>query len=341
MPERVNTNVGDVRDAKGRTVFADMVGISMNGGEGLYRYSWQPEDGSGAVATVSYVKSFEPWGWAVNAGTSIEGLTGISASQTAMLAWLSGLTGVVALILFWLVIRVTVLNPLSSLVKTSEALAKGDVDQEIKVKSNDEIGDMAAAYAKVVEYVKDMSSVTTKIADGDLTVQIEPRSENDVLSNAFSRMIAKQHQLIAGVKSAASSVAEASEHLSRASEQTARVTQQITNAIQQVAKGTTEQSASLQEVVLNEQRLSKAIEMMAGGSRVQAASAAEAARMVNQVSVSVAQVLRNAQSGTESWKTTAKSAEMGARTTYETVEGMKNFMNDVVPPYEEMFKQEP
>jgi len=275
------------------------------------------------VATVSYVKSFQPWGWAVSTGTSIEGLTGISASQTATLGWLAGLTGVVALILFWLVIRTTVLKPLSSLVKISEGLAMGDVDQEINVKSNDEIGDMAAAYAKVVDYMKEMAGITSKIADGDLSVQIKPRSEKDILSNSFSQMASRQRVLIGGVKTAASSVAEASEHLSRASERTARVTQQITNAIQQVAKGTTEQSASLQDIVVNEQKLSRAIEQMASGSQEQAASAEEADRMVKQVSVSVAQVLQNAQAGTEAWKSTAKSAEAGARTTYETVEGMK------------------
>jgi methyl-accepting chemotaxis protein len=323
MPNRVNTNVGDVRDAKGKAVFADMVNISRSEGEGLYKYSWEASDGSGAEGTISYVKSFEPWGWAVSTGTSIEGLTGVSASQTANLGWLAGATGVLALILFWFVVRVAVLNPLSSLVKTSEALAHGDLDQEIKVKSNDEIGDMAAAYANVVDYMKEIAAMTTKIADGDLSVQIKPRSEKDTLSNAFSQMVTKQRELIGGVKTAATSVAEASEHLSRASEQTARVTQQITNAIQQVAKGTTEQSASLQEIVLNEQKLSRAIEQMAGGSQEQAASAEEAARMVKQVSVSVAQVLQNAQAGTEAWESTAKSAETGARTTYETVEGMK------------------
>lgn len=323
MPDRVNTNVGDIRDAKGQAVFTDMVGISVNEGEGLYRYSWQPEDGSGAEATVSYVKSFQPWGWAVSTGTSIADLDGISASQTSALGWLAGLTGVVALILFWLVIRTTVLKPLSSLVKISEALAVGDVDQEIKIKSNDEIGDMAAAYTRVVDYMKEMAAVTTKIADGDLSLQITPRSENDALSNAYCQMVSRQRELIGGVKSAAACVAEASEHLSRASEQTAHVTQQITNAIQQVAKGTGEQSSSLQEIVLNEQKLSSAIEQMASGSQEQAASADEAARMVNQVSMSVAQVLQNAQAGTEAWKSTAKSAETGARTTYEAVEGMK------------------
>jgi methyl-accepting chemotaxis protein len=323
MPNLVNTNVSDVRDAGGKAVFSDMVGISVNEGEGFYRYSWQPGGGSRPVATVSYVKSFQPWGWTVNSGASVAGLTGISSSQTATLGWMAGLTGVLALFLFWLITRSAILKPLMSLKRTSEALALGDIDQQIKVNSDDEIGDMAAAYGKVVDYMREMASITTQIADGDLTVEIKPRSDKDVLSHAFSRMVARQRDLIGGVKSAAASVAEASENLGKASDQTAHVTQQITNAIQQVAKGTTEQSASLQEIVANEQKLSRAIEQMASGSQEQAASAEEAARMVKQVSVSVAQVLQNAQAGTEAWKSTAKSAQTGARTTYETVEGMK------------------
>src|SRR5512136_229824 len=63
MPGLVNTNVGDVRDAEGQAVFADMARISASTGEGLYEHHWQPNS-SDAVATVSYVKSFEPWGWA-------------------------------------------------------------------------------------------------------------------------------------------------------------------------------------------------------------------------------------------------------------------------------------
>ncbi len=115
MPDRVNTNVGDVRDASGKAVFSDMVNISRSEGEGLYKYTWQPSDGSSAEATLSYVKSFEPWGWAVSTANSIEAVNGISASQTANLGWMAGGVGVLALILFWLAARAWVMNPLSSL----------------------------------------------------------------------------------------------------------------------------------------------------------------------------------------------------------------------------------
>ncbi len=329
MSGRVGTDVGDIRDSTGRPVFSEMMRVSGGEGAATYRYSWQPEGGSGSVPTVASVKSFEPWGWTVGVSTSVQGIGSRTSGVNSTLGWMGGLLAIASIILFWAVIRVAIIRPLFSLKQTSEALATGDVDQEVVIGTNDEVGDMAGAYAEAIRYMKEMAGITTRIADGDLTVPINPRSEKDILSHSFSRMVGRQRELIGGVKKAAGSVAEASENLSRASEQTARVTQQIANTIQQVAKGTSEQSACLQEVVTSEGSLAKAIEQMASGSQEQAASAEEAARMVKQVSVSATQVWQDARAGTEAWKSTSKSAEAGARTTYETVEGMKRIKDAI------------
>ena len=329
LNSRVNTDVGDIEDSEGQAVFAEMISIGESQGEGTYRYSWQAGSGSGSEATVASVRSFEPWGWTVSVSASVQGIGSRTSGVNSTLGWIGGMLSIFSIVLFWVVSRAIVIGPLFSLKKTSEALAAGDVDQQIMVKTNDELGDMAGAYSEVISYMKDMAQTTARIADGDLTVPIRPRSEKDILSRSFSLMVKRQRDLISGVKGAAASVAEASESLSQASEQTARVTQQIASTIQQVAKGTSEQSACLQEVVTSEQTLSRSIEQMAGGSQEQAASAEEAARMVKQVSVSATQVWQNAQAGTEAWKSTAKSAEAGARTTYETVEGMKRIKDAI------------
>jgi methyl-accepting chemotaxis protein len=55
------------------------------------------------------------------------------------------------ILLLWIVIRSTLGKPLASLVKTSEALAQGDVNQRINIRSNDELGTLAVAYSKAIE----------------------------------------------------------------------------------------------------------------------------------------------------------------------------------------------
>jgi methyl-accepting chemotaxis protein len=159
--------------------------------------------------------------------------------------------------------------------------------------------------------------------------EVKPRSEGDILGNAFSQLIARQHALIGEVKNATRSVAEASRQLTKASEQTAQITQQITNAMQQLAKGASEQSNSLQGTMKSEEELLRAIDQIARGSQEQAAGVEQASGMVKQVSTAIVQVSGNARAGAEAWRSTAKSAENGARMTHETVEGMKKVK---VPP---------
>jgi methyl-accepting chemotaxis protein len=213
-------------------------------------------------------------------------------------------------------------RPLRSLEKTSEALAAGDIAQKIEIDSGDEIGSLAAAYSTVVEYMNDMAAVAGRMADGDLTVEVKPRSDRDVLGHAQARLIASQRDLIGKTKAAAAAVTEASKQLARASEQTAQATQQITSTMQQVARGAGEQSASLQQTAGSVDQLSRAIDQIARGSQEQAKAVDEATHAVEAVTTAIDSVSANAQAGANEWEATAESAAGGARKTNETVVGM-------------------
>jgi methyl-accepting chemotaxis protein len=317
MAEWIGTNVGGLTDDEGRPIFLDLASMCMNQGEGFYKYKW---DGS---PTLAYAAAFTPWSWTIGTASSTGDVSSLSAFNKWTLGAISGGVGVLSLIVFVLVTRVLIVRPLMSMVKTSEALAVGDVDQKINIQSNDEIGALAAAYSRVIDYMKEMAGITKRIADGDLTVEIEPKSEKDVLSNAFTQMVASQRELIGKVKATALSVSEAGRQLSRASEQTAQVTQQITGTIQQVARGASDQSLSLQETNRNMEQLSKAITQIAKGAQEQANGVDETAHMVGQVSAAAGQVSGNARAGADAWKSTATSAEQGAQKTHETIEGME------------------
>ena len=324
-PDLVGNYVGDEVDAEGRPIFQDMVAICSSGeGEGFYTYMWQYKDDPGRIVPkLSYVKAFPAWEWAVGTGIYTEDVMVPINAQRTFMAWMGGLTGIFCLLLFWIITRVAIVKPLSSLVKTSEALAEGDIEQEIDIRSNDEVGALAAAYSKVVIYMKDMAAITKRMAGGDLSVEITPRSEKDVLSNSFAQMITTQRELIGKVKSAAMSVADASRQLSRVSEQTAQATQQIATTIHQVARGASEQSTYLQETMRNIDQLSGSIDQIEQGVNEQSSGVSDAINVVDRVTTSISQVADNAQAGSDAWKSTASSAEKGARMTHETVEGME------------------
>ncbi|MBM4445229.1 MAG: HAMP domain-containing protein [Chloroflexi bacterium] len=320
----VNTNVSDFRDAAGNAIFVDMANICSAQGEGFYSYMWQYKDQSGRVVPkLAYVKSFDPWGWIVGTGIYTEDVMAPINSQRSLMAWIGAGTAVFCLFAFWLITRLTIGRPLKSLVATSQALAEGDVEQEISIRSRDEVGDLADAYRRVVDYMKEMAGVTKRIAAGDLALEIQPKSEKDVLAGAFSQMVASQRELIGKVKATAASVSEAGRQLSRASEQTAQATQQIASTIQMIARGAGEQSVTLQDSRRNMEQLSDTIEQISRGAQEQSRGVEEASHMVGQVSTAAGQVSANARAGSDAWKSTAVSAEKGALKTHETIAGME------------------
>jgi methyl-accepting chemotaxis protein len=320
-PSMVNSYVGDVTDENGNLVYQDLLGIAQSQGEGTYEYRWA--DGDGVATEMAYVKYYEPWGWAVGTNGQDKGalIAEYRSWRDDMGIMLGGIL-IGSLFLFWLVTRVTIGKPLASMVKTSEALAEGDVNQQIKVNSHDEVGELAAAYSRVLDYMREMAEATGRMADGDLSIDAKPRSEKDALGHAHARLIARQRDLIGKTKAAAANVAEASKQLTKASEQTAQATQQITATVQSVARGASEQSSSLQQTAQGMEQLTAAIDQIAAGAQVQAKGVEEASSLVREVSVAIAEVSANAESGSESWGATATSAAEGARKTHETVEGM-------------------
>jgi methyl-accepting chemotaxis protein len=322
QPDLVNTYVGNVSDEKGNLIFRDAVNLTGSAGEGFFTVYQPGENGSRTEKMGAYVTSFEPWGWALGTNISFHQALAPYVSMRNQLGIMFGAMGVLAILLMWVATRLIMGQPLKSLVRTSEALAEGDVEQQINFKSSDEIGTLASAYSKVVDYMKEMAAVSQRMASGDLTAAVKPRSEKDVLGNAFSQLTAQQRELIGKVKASAANVSEASQQLTKAAEQTAQATQQITSTIQQVARGASEQSTSLQQTAGSVEQLTRAIDQIAEGSQEQAKAVEEATRVVEKVSMAIEAVSGNAQAGAKEWENTAESAIGGARKTHETVAGM-------------------
>src|SRR5216684_787964 len=85
----------------------------------------------------------------------------------------------------------SITEPLTNLMKVAGQIGNtGDLEHTIDVKRDDELGELARTFAKMVVYLKEMASVSESIAGGDLTVEVKPRSVHDTLGNAFAQMVA-------------------------------------------------------------------------------------------------------------------------------------------------------
>jgi methyl-accepting chemotaxis protein len=196
----VDTDVTEYKDANGTFMFQNMVQIAKTQKEGFTSYMWQYKtDATRIVPKLSYVKAFEPWNWIIGTGIyTVDAAEAAGALRTQM--WvLSSVLMLICIVFATIAMIAFISRPLKKLVSVAQAVAQGDVDQDIKVKSSDEIGQVTQAFADVIAYLKEKSAEADKIAEGDLGIDITSKSDKDALGKAYAGMVGTLRSLISEI----------------------------------------------------------------------------------------------------------------------------------------------
>ncbi|MDE3055060.1 MAG: methyl-accepting chemotaxis protein, partial [Gemmatimonadota bacterium] len=217
---------------------------------------------------------------AAGAQAAVSGAFGTAIGFTRWMWVLVVLLAAISLTFMLAISRSTVdavTKPLAEAVDAAGRIARGEIDVELRHKTDDEIGrlidamtamvaylrtmadaakaiaagDVSAsvrphspgdafgtAFAEMRGYLDDMATVAANIAEGNLTVSVTPRSSRDRFGQSFVRMTQQLSQMIEQVRGDASS-------LSHASQQVAASTEELSSSATQTAANVTESTAAL------------------------------------------------------------------------------------------------
>ena len=133
-------------------------------------------------------------------------------------------------------------------------MATGDISRTINTRSEDEVGVLARAFNDLSAYMREMADAAERIANNDLTVRIEPRSDQDVLGNSFRAMVIKLSSMVLRMTAsaeqlfaAASSIASASRDIQSGVVNQAGQITQVSTAIEEMAATITESARNAGE----------------------------------------------------------------------------------------------
>ncbi|MCP4537017.1 MAG: HAMP domain-containing protein [Chloroflexi bacterium] len=218
----------------------------------------------------------------------------------------------------------SIANAVNQMLWVSKQIAGGNVQVSIDVEQKDEVGQLADVFRQMIVYLQAMSSAADRLAQGDLTAEITPQSNKDMLGNAFAQMTANLRALVGQVTNSANNVGAASTQLTASAVQSAEAANQAAATIQQVAQGTAQQTQSVTQATTTVEQVSRAIEGVARGAQEQAAAVGRSAQITANISSAVQQVAVNAQSGAQSAAQTAMAARNGSETVAKTIKGMES-----------------
>jgi methyl-accepting chemotaxis protein len=220
-------------------------------------------------------------------------------------------------------------RPLRALDSALQTLMRGSTEFVIEEKTRkellsrkDEFGDLCRSVVGTRRYLTDMTGAASSIAQNDLSVVVQPRSEDDTLGTMLQLMAQNLHKTISDVASATREVQETSIQLANASNQSSQATNQISTTIQQVATGTTQQAEAVNRTASSIEQMGRAIDGVASGAQDQANATTKAFAMTNKLSDAIEQVSGNINQVASGSDDAAEAARRGYQSVNQTLAGM-------------------
>ncbi|MBL8055762.1 MAG: Cache 3/Cache 2 fusion domain-containing protein [Anaerolineales bacterium] len=299
--QRDGENIWETRDVDGRPVIQEIINTALQlpaGQTAVVEYRWQNPGEPAPRAKIVQVAYYAPLDWVVGISAYADEFgayeTELRAAQSRLtLSFLAiGLAiGLVTVVIFWFFAR-SLTRPLSRMVTAAEALAQGDLSIAVEEAGADEIGRLAAAFQRMGGYFRDMAAVSQRIAGGDLSVAVAPRSAADQLGRAFADMVGNLRGLVRGVATSARSVNDSAEELAATAEQAGHATDQIATTMQQVASGTQQQASGVSRTAGTLTAMRRNIDSVARGAHDQAGAVSQLAGVINQAAGAAEQIQR-------------------------------------------------
>ena len=203
----------------------------------------------------------------------------------------------------------SITQPLAELIDVTREIAEtGDLDQNIDVHRDDEIGSLANHYRNMMHHLKEMANASEAIAEGQLNVTVRPRSARDTMANAFLRMIEGLRDLAMKIRDSAAGVASGSSQMAGASDESAKVSVEAARAIDEVTSTMHEMSINVQNVVKSTQS--------------QASSVAETSASIDQMVASIQRVADTSRTLLEICQRSREEVHTGIETMDKATHGL-------------------
>ncbi|MBJ6725474.1 HAMP domain-containing methyl-accepting chemotaxis protein [Geomesophilobacter sediminis] len=154
-----------------------------------------------------------------------------------------------------------VIGPLNVAARYVQQISRGQMPPLITETYPGDFNEIKDNLNMLIRSTNDITCAATKVAQGDLTVQLKVRSDEDDLMRSLSSMVEKLSEVVQEVKSAADNVAAGS--------------QQMSSGAEELSQGATEQAASAEEA-------SSAMEEMSANIRQNADNAIQTEKIAVQ-----------------------------------------------------------
>ena len=244
---------------------------------------------------------FPEWNWIICAGSYLEEFTSPVKTVRNTILIIGVLCLAMALATAYYLSRGLV-RPIDSLLNVAGAVSQGDVSQKVTVSSHDEIGELGEAFNNMIDYLQEAAVAADRISNNDLTVEVNPRTEDDSFGHSLKKMVTNLSQIIGQLRENARELVTAAGEIAATSEQMSRGATSQSAQIDKVSGAVDSMSAAIVEAARNAASATDT-------SRGAAENAGQGGEIVSQTIAGMQRITETVQSSSESITALASSAD--------------------------------
>jgi methyl-accepting chemotaxis protein len=219
-----------------------------------------------------------------------------------------------------------------SLVVLSQGRSLEEIPEEEKrriMSRKDELGIMGRALHEVEIYLGEMTELARSMASGNLSMTVQPRSDQDLLGLAFQTMTSNLQRLVSQIQGSSKDLNEASALLTGSAQQARTATDQISTTIQVMASGAMTQADSTGRTAEAMRQMVRAIDGVSQGAQEQSSAIGRASVVTGDINQSIQQVASNVEAVSKGAQDATQAAHNGAQTVDAVVKGMVTIQEKV------------
>jgi methyl-accepting chemotaxis protein len=213
-PELDGKDASAIKDPNGKALFVAFVQKVQQDKEGFVDYQWPKPGKDKPVDKLSFVKGFAPWDWIIGSGIYMDDLHDEIMAYVWRLAAAVGAALVITVVLAQSMTR-SIVRGIDKAMRVARAIADGDISQDVKPRTHDEVGELLRAM-------------------GDMSVNLR-------------RMVGMVQASAHSMEVAASEIAAGNQDLSGRTEQTASNLQETAAAMSQISESVQQNAGSASE----------------------------------------------------------------------------------------------
>ncbi|WP_394240620.1 methyl-accepting chemotaxis protein [Vibrio astriarenae] len=338
-PTSVGNNMTNVRDGAGHYHWQEMSQIARTTGKGGLDYTWLSPQGE-LHDKISYVSYIREWDWIIGSGLFVSDIEQAFVRNIQIQIALS-VTMVGLLFAASTLIGNSIVKPIEELLGMLKRIAGGDLTQSIRLKRQDEIGELAKGLDDMQATMKETLSLSLQTAEKASALSETIASTSEETSTSIRSQNLQLEQLSTAMTEMSSTIKDVASNAEHTSERTNQVSEQAVagsesmnstlGAVNQIAssiEGTSALMADLKKGVDNIgavvqviQEVSEQTNLLALNAAIEAARAGEQGRGFAVVADEVRNLASRTQTSTNEVQTTINALYENADKVLTVMEG--------------------